>query len=77
MGVVYEAEDTRLPRHVALKFLSQEPRRGSPRVPPSCRAKPTRIALLTHPNICTIYEYRLTTTGVVFIAMERRETAST
>ena len=54
MGVVYKAEDTRLHRFVALKFLpadiAQIPRRW-----PVFSARRRRIAL-NHPNICTIYD---------------------
>jgi serine/threonine protein kinase len=55
MGIVYEAEDIRLPRRVALKFLSDELAAD-----PDAKRRLTReahtIALLNHPNICTIYE---------------------
>ena len=69
MGVVYEAEDTRLPRHVALKFLSQE-LAGDPEASRRLQREADTIALLNHPNICTIYEID-DYDGGRFIAMER------
>jgi len=69
MGVVYEAEDTRLRRRVALKFLSQE-LVGDPEAARRLQREADHIARLSHPNICTIYEMD-DHEGNRFIAMER------
>jgi serine/threonine protein kinase/tetratricopeptide (TPR) repeat protein len=75
MGVVFKAEDSKLRRPVALKFLPAGATESS-----SAKARFLReaqaVSALEHPNLCTIYEINETEQGQTFIAMAYYEGAT-
>ena len=74
MGVVYKAEDTKLHRFVALKFLP--PHVSDDEATQRFVNEAHAVSALDHPNICAIHEIDQTPEGQMFIVMPCYEGAS-